>query len=132
MTTYYFNLLTQEGVICDPEGTDLADFSSAWEHARGVACELMRDNELRTRSWRLDVCDSSGRVCFHLLFAAVDETLDELPPELRNSIERCCTAAASLNETIHASRLTLFETKALLAHSEGRPYLAAINGLKVA
>jgi hypothetical protein len=72
MPTYFFNLKTEEGAVCDPEGTDLPGESSAREHARLVACELMRHRAPRTRCWRMDVCDGEGRTCVDLLFASIE------------------------------------------------------------
>jgi hypothetical protein len=72
MPIYFFDLTTPEGTIRD-NGMELRDELSAREHARTVACELMRNREPLTRSWRLDVRDSAGRQCFDLLFATVDE-----------------------------------------------------------
>jgi hypothetical protein len=69
---YFFDLRTPEETIRDPEGTDLDDDSSAQEHARTVASELMRNCEPLTRSWRLEVRDSTGRRCFDQPFATVD------------------------------------------------------------
>ena len=73
MPIFFFDLKTAEATIRDPDGMDLRDESSAREHARTVACELMRHREALTRSWRLDVRDGAGRQCFDLLFATVDE-----------------------------------------------------------
>ena len=72
MPIFFFNLKTAEGTIRD-DGMELRDELSAREHARTVACELMRNREPLTRSWRLDVRDGAGRQCFDLLFATVDE-----------------------------------------------------------
>jgi hypothetical protein len=73
MPIFFFNLKTAVATIRDPDGMDLRDELSAREHARTVACELMRNREPLTRSWRLDVRDGAGRQCFDLLFATVDE-----------------------------------------------------------
>jgi hypothetical protein len=131
MPTYFFNLKTEEGTICDPEGTDLPGELSAREHARLVACELMRHRPPRTRCWRVDVCDSEGRPCVDLLFASVDDSIRHLTPELRYSVENLCAKSASLVETIHAVKLTLLEVKGTIARSEGAPYIAAINGVRI-
>jgi hypothetical protein len=131
MPIYFFNLKTPEGTIRDPVGTDLPDESSAREHARLVACELMQHRPPRTRSWRIDVCDGEGRRCLDMLFASVDESISGLPPELRNSIENLHAKHASLSEAINAIRLTIFEVKGTIARSERAPYIAAVNGVAV-
>ena len=73
MPIFFFNLKTAEATIRNPDGMDLRDELSAREHARTVACELMRHREALTRSWRLDVRDGAGRQCFDLLFVTVHE-----------------------------------------------------------
>jgi hypothetical protein len=131
MPTYFFNLKNLDGTIYDPEGMDLPDESAVREHARVVACELMQHRQPRTRYWRLDVRDREGRTCFELLFAAVDESLGYLRPDLRNSLERLCANCASLSETIHALKLTLLQIRGTIARSEGTPYIVAVNGREV-
>jgi len=74
MPIFFFDLNTAEATIRNPDGMDLRDESSAREHARTVACELMRHREALTRSWRLDVRDGAGRQCFDLLFPTVRRT----------------------------------------------------------
>jgi hypothetical protein len=128
MPIYFFDLKTPEGTIRDPVGMDLPDESSAREHARRVACELMQHRQPRTRSWRIDVRDGEGRRCLDVLFASVDESIGGLPPELRSSIENLHAKHASLSDAI---RLTIFEVKGTIARSEGAPYVAAVNGVAV-
>jgi hypothetical protein len=131
MSMYFFNLVTPRETIIDASGTDLPDEASAREHARLVACELMRHREVVTRSWRVLVSDSGQGSCFELLFACVDSTIDHLTPELRKSVETLCTRSATLSDAIRAVRSTLLEARATIARAEGRPYLAARNGAAV-
>jgi hypothetical protein len=77
MTLYFFDLRTAEETIRDPEGTDLDDDSLAMEHARTVARELMHHSEPETRSWCLEVRDRTGRQCFDLHFATVDDSVND-------------------------------------------------------
>src|SRR5579883_925222 len=74
MTIYFFNLKTASLDIPDPEGTELPDEESAWEHARLVALELMKHRETLTRSWRIDVRDDENGQCFELLFATCENS----------------------------------------------------------
>ena len=131
MPLYFFNLKTREGTIRDPDGTNLPDESSAIEHARQVARELMAHQKLGTRSWRIDICDGEGRSCTDLLFASLDDTISHLTPELRSSVEELCAQSSSLSETIRAVRLTLAQVRGTIARSEGAPYVAAIKGVAV-
>jgi hypothetical protein len=47
----------------------------------------------------LDVCDSDGTLCFDLLFATVDCSINHLAPELRRSFEDMNAKSASLFES---------------------------------
>src|SRR5205809_5596 len=97
MPTYYFNLKGHHGPYLDPHGTELPDHAQAQEHARQVACELMHCRELRTRSWRLEVCDGSRAPIFELVFATVDPLLSTLlRPNLRTTVEQACARHGGL------------------------------------
>jgi hypothetical protein len=130
MPRYFFNLRTKDGCVRDREGTFLADEASARAHASAVARELMQHRQARTRYWRLDVCDEE-KPCFDLLFARIDDSMSHLDPELRRSIESVSATAASLSETIAAVGVSLMQIKATLARTEGAPYLAAIDGVRI-
>jgi hypothetical protein len=131
MPIYFFKLKTGEGTIRDPDGMELPGEAAAREHARLVACELMQHRQLRTRSWRIGICDSEGRRCLELLFASVDDSMCHLTPELRGSVESLCAESASLAEAINTLKLTLVQVKGTIARSDRAPYLAAINGAAV-
>lgn len=131
MASYFFNLATPNRTIWDPQGVDLPNETAAREHAHIVADELLRQCEPVRRSWRLDVCGSDQRLCFSVLFATIDSSIDHLSPELRSSFERLHANAASLSEAIRAVRLSLLQVKGALARAEGAPYLAAIGGTAV-
>jgi hypothetical protein len=131
MPIYFFNLKTAEDTIGDPDGTDLPNDSAACEHAQLVARELMQHRQLKTRSWRMDVCDGEREHCVDLLFASVDDSIDHLSPELRSSVEELCAKSSSLCETIRAIRLTVAQVRGTIARSEGALYVATINGVAV-
>jgi hypothetical protein len=130
MANYHFHLVTLEGRVLDLKGMELPDEASAREHARSVACELMRHREPQTRSWRVEVTDSARHPCFELLFASVDSTIDHLNSELRASIEHTCSQSATLFETIRAVKNNLVASKSMLARAEGHPHLAALPPAK--
>lgn len=96
MPTYYFNLKGIQERYLDPYGTELADDAQAREHARQVALELMQGREGKTRSWRLEICDVTRSPIFELLFAKVDPTLTELPPNFRTTVEQACARTGAL------------------------------------
>jgi hypothetical protein len=121
MPTYFYNLQTHDRIIRDPEGTDFPSQYLAWEHGRDVARELMQHRESVTRSWRLDVYDDDGTLCFDVVFATVDDAVLGLPPELRRSVQDVHTKSASLIEVMHRTKLMLSQLKATIARTESFP-----------
>jgi hypothetical protein len=97
-------------------------------HAKQVVRELMQGSEAVTRSWRLDVYGDHKEPAFKLLFATFDPSLEHLLPSARMLVEMVCDLRRSSRETVHAARVTGRESRALIAQSRGRPYLAAIRG----
>ena len=128
MATYYFNLKGHHGRDVDPQGTELADLAEAKEHARQVALELMHRRELKTRSWRLEVCDAGRMPIFELLFATVDPKLAQLPPALRTRVEELSARTGGVVDAIVDIRNTLHQLRGSLAKSNREPYLAALDG----
>src|SRR5262245_9881375 len=129
MPTYYFNLKGIQERYLDPYGTELADDAQAREHARQVALELMQGREGKTRSWRLEICDVTRSPIFELLFAKVDPTLTELPPNFRTTVEQACARTGALVDAIGEIRNTFQELRATLSKSDGKPFLAASDGV---
>jgi hypothetical protein len=121
MPTYFYNLQTRDGIFLDPEGTEFPSESLAWEYGRMVARELMEHRETATRSWRLDVYDSEGTLCFDVVFATVDDSILHLPPELRRSVQDVCAKSASLIEVIHGTKLMMSQLRATIARAERLP-----------
>jgi hypothetical protein len=128
MPRYYFNLKRREGTLLDPDGTDLRDEAAARDHAHQVMSELMRNANVRTRTWQLAVMDQNRRSCFELLFAGYDDSMAHLTPELRSSVETICRRHALLTDAIVDVRTTMLQIKGTLARSDRRPYLVAENG----
>lgn len=131
MALYFFNLKDGRTVIPDQDGTELTNDAAAHAHAVVVARESMRNNESRTRTWRLQVCDSDRQPRFELLFASVDETIDLLPNEIGASVREVSGKFASLSDAIADVRMSLLQVRATLARSENTPYLAAVNGTRL-
>jgi Domain of unknown function (DUF6894) len=128
MSRYYFNLKLPGETLLDPEGTDLPDEEAALDHARRVVRELMHNAQVRTRLWRLAVSDEDRLPCFELLFAAFDDSLLHLIPELRSSVEMVRSRHASLIDAIVDMRMTMLQVKGTLARANGTPYIAAGGG----
>lgn len=131
MPMYYFNLKDVQNIYADPDGVDLRDEAHVLEYAHQVAQELMQSRQVKTRSWRLQVCDVDHKVLFELLFATVDHTMHQLPPELRRTVETVSARTAGLSDAIHDMRTTLHQIKGTLARCDGAPYLAAFNGCRL-
>ena len=128
MPVYIFELRDGDRRIEDSSGVKLPDRDHALHYALDVAHELMSCREAQTRSWCLDVCDGSGERILEVPFARVDPTLDHLVPEIRTTLERMCERVLSLKEAISAAKVTMRESRALVALSRGRPYLATEMG----
>ena len=126
MPRYIFQL--QDGTCpVEDESVWLLDRDRAIDHAEAVAGELMRGREVQTRSWRLDVYEN-GELVFSVPFASIDPTLDHLAPQLRTTVEASYESIRSTRQTVSAARATLLESRALVAISRGKPYLAAERG----
>jgi hypothetical protein len=128
MPVYTFELRDGDRAIQDTSGVRLPDRDRAFQYARDVARELMSCREAQTRSWRLDVYEGDGERIFELPFARIDPTLDHLVPETRTTVERMNDRYRSLREAMAAARVTVRESRALVARSRGRPYLATELG----
>jgi hypothetical protein len=128
MPVYKFEL--NEGVrrIKDEIGVDLPDPRRALDHAREVVREMMGGCETQTRSWQLNVYDTSGQRLFEIPFAGLDRTLDHLAPEFRTMVAELSDRIRSLKEVVGAATITVRESRALVARSRGRPYLATHSG----
>lgn len=130
MPNYRFALRDGQGDIDDESAVALADEADALRYARTVVHELMRSREVQTRTWRLDVYDEGGACVIALPFASLDPTLDHLRPELRAMVEKFCNRRRAVDETIHVVCSTVRESRALVAQSRGKLYVAARSGEK--
>ena len=115
MPVYHF-LLKRSGnpPLIDRNGEEFPDDTAAHEHAVEVAREIMRHREVSCHSYRLEVRDQNLETCFEILFASIDETLESVPVDYRNSIIESARARASLNETIGEVRRTLSNVRETL------------------
>ena len=127
MPLYTFELQDGERPVGDETPTWFADRERALDHAHHVARELMTAREQQTRTWRLDVYED-GTPVEQIPFAHLDPTLDHLNPTLRSHVERGCDTLRDFNQALSAARATVQESRALVALSRGKPYLAADRG----
>jgi hypothetical protein len=128
MPLYTFELRDGSCGIADAVGVGLADRDEALRYAHDVIRELMGCREQQTRTWRLDVYEDHDQRVFEIPFARLDETLDHLSPHWRNNVEDLCNRSRVLQETCNAARITMRESRALVARSRGKPYLATEGG----
>jgi len=128
MPRYTFELRDGSSGIHDQIGVHLADREQALQYAYDVARELMSCREEQTRFWRLDIYEDHATRVFEIPFATIDQTLDHLLPELRTILERVCERRRALTEANHAAHITMRESRALVALSRGKPYLATYAG----
>ena len=131
MPRFHFHLHDGYGLRPDPDGTLLPSAEAAYEYGVGVAGELMRHREARARWWKLDVCDAAGALLFEIDFAQVDRTLDGLPAEARESLVHFGETVRTVTETIAECRRTILQSKALMAHADGKPYVVCENGRRI-
>lgn len=128
MPLYTFELRDGSSGVADTVGVSFANPDQALSYAYEVVRELMSCCERQTRTWRLDVYEDHDRLVLEIPFARLDETLDHLGPHSRRQVEELCNRSRSLLEVISAARLTVRESRALIARSRGKPYLAADRG----
>lgn len=128
MPLYTFELSDGSAPLYDDAGVHLPDREHALAYGEEVARELMRGCEAQTRFWRLRINEKDGEEVFEMTFATVDPTLDHLVPELRTTVQRVCDSYRSCKEAVHAAGITMRESRALVARSRGKPYLATVAG----
>jgi len=118
MPLFYFILKTDREKIPDRECLEFPDQDIARAHAEVVTQELMRNRELKTRPWRLEVCDENLRPCFEILFAAKDPSIAHLPPVYRESVEALSSNTANLHDAFNQVRTTLSNVRETLARTD--------------
>jgi hypothetical protein len=131
MQRFHFHLHDTHGVHMDPEGALLPSVEAAHEHGVAVAKELMRNREPRARFWKLDVCDTDGEVLLEIDFAQVDYTLNHLGAEVRGSLIHFGETIRTVAKTIAECRMTVLQSRALMARADGKPYVVSDNGRRI-
>lgn len=128
MPVYTFRLRDGSHGIEDDTGIALPDRKRAFDYACEVVRELMCRREQQTRTWQLDVYEDGDERIFAIPFARLDETLGHLGPEMRERLVELCDRCRSIREAMSAVAITVRESRALVARSRGKPYLAAEFG----
>lgn len=128
MPVYTFKLSDGDKPVVDDNGVILRDRDRARDYAHSVVRELLQGREREARSWRLDVYEDGVLRVFEIPFATLDQTLDAFRPEYRRTIEAVSERRRALRALFNDARATMRESRALVAMSRGRPYLAAERG----
>jgi hypothetical protein len=128
MPIYTFRLRDGTDGVVDETGVRLAGEDCAIQYGNDVVRELMKNRELETRSWRLDIYENSDTGICQIPFATVDPTLNHLEPKFRTMVEDVSERRRQLSEAIHSLNTTVTESRALVARSRGKPYLASRFG----
>jgi hypothetical protein len=100
MPLYYFVLKGGARTYPDRERVELPDLETAHLHAVTVARELMRNREVTTSAWRVQVCDDDIRPRSEILFADVDETFAHMPAEIKESRLIVARETASMHDAL--------------------------------
>jgi len=71
MPRYFFNTRIGDDLIHDPDGVELRDPDQAWEMARTMIQEILRDqrNELNLLAASLEVTDERGEIVLEFPFS---------------------------------------------------------------
>jgi hypothetical protein len=118
MSLYYFTLKYGRHTVTDDEGEELADDAAAKSHAESIARDLMQSRELKTRFWRIEVCDDYLNPLFDLYFSEADKTIGHLPVEWRNAITTVSRTAGGLVDAVVTIQGTLAEVRATLKDAD--------------
>ena len=100
MALFYFILKVGRQTYPDLKGEEFNNIADARAHAHAVARELMRNREVRTGHWRVQVCDDYLEPRYECLFADIDTRLVAYGEDLRGSIVRVARTTAALNDAI--------------------------------
>jgi hypothetical protein len=128
MPIYAFELRDGSKPVTDDTGIHLPNRERAFEYAQEIVRELMSGCEAQTRGWRLDVYETGEGLVFKIPFVQLDPTFAHLDASWRKSLERLFDELRSLGEAVHTARATVRESRALIARSRGKPYLATLSG----
>lgn len=131
MALFYFHVRQCDSLRQDYEGTELVCETSARTHASLIAQDLLRNNEARARSWRLEVCGPDHKPCFQTILVDYDETLHELPLELKNEIRRAARGIAALASEIGSAKLNIARLMNATRRSETPLLLATSDGVRL-
>lgn len=124
---YFFVLRDGEGGASILPEESLQDDHCAVCIGITVAKELMRNREIATRHWRLEIRSDAGDLVQEIRFSEIDETVQHLTPDLQASLRTLCDKKLEIQEVMYDARMTLQEARILVARSRMRPTLVAFD-----
>jgi hypothetical protein len=69
MNRFFFNLVSKDNKICDPNGKEFSDLSYAHRHAMLLIHKIaMLDDESDWQGWSIEVTDANHRSILSVLF----------------------------------------------------------------
>lgn len=82
MPRYFFNTRIGDDVIFDPDGVELRDLDHAWEMARTMIQEILRDQreQINLLAASLEVTDERGEIVLEFPFSEALMAPPEGPP----------------------------------------------------
>jgi hypothetical protein len=127
MPHYYFDLWQSHHWIDDPAGTELPDDAAAAAYGREVGRELARNNERAVRTCCITVRDAARQTLETIPLAALGERARRFDRKTWATLEASYNGRRDLQQAIHAARQALQLSRATLARSRRRPWLAVSN-----
>ena len=118
MPHYHFVLKTRDDLIPDRDGSEWPNDAAAQEEATLIAQDLMRNQETKRGSWRIEVRDQDLLPRSELLFAEVDQTIAHLPAEMREPRIVASRRIAAFSDAMMAVRKTLSEVMETLNRAD--------------
>jgi hypothetical protein len=115
---YHFVLKTRDDLIPDRDGSDWPNDAAAQEEATLVAQDLMRNEEAKRGSWRIEVRDQDLLPRSELLFAEVDQTIAHFPSEMREPHILASRRIAAFSDAMLAVRKTMAEVMETLSRAD--------------
>lgn len=100
MPLFYFILKTGRHAYPDSEGQEFPSEAAARDHAHAVAHDLMRNREVRTSHWRIEVCDDYLEPRYECLFADIDQTWEAYGPDLHTSARAIARTRATMGDAL--------------------------------
>jgi len=115
---YHFVLKTRDDLIPDRDGSEWPNDAAAQEEATLVAQDLMRNQEAKRGSWRIEVRDQDLLPRSELLFAEVDQTIAHMPPEMREPHILASRRIAAFSDAMLTVRKTIAEVMETLSRAD--------------